>query len=179
MSLGIALISAASHGDTLSDLQQCATTKDSLVRLVCYDKVMKQLNGGVTVTKKSEPVAVRPTQPIVSNAPTPLRPTTNKAVVVQQPQSKEDSFGQEHIQRAESQDISDTDEINVTVASVKRGPRDNLIITLQNGPIWRQSDGEYMKLSSGDEVKLSKGILGAIYLNKTGQNKKIRVKRKK
>jgi len=173
LALAAVLFSGGVQADTLTELQQCAATKDSLVRLVCYDNVMKSLNTGVS-SHTATSNKVRPTQPAVTGQATPYRPTTTQTVVIQQPKSKEDSFGQEDKQKKD-----ELDKVNFVIKSVKKDVRNKWLITFENGQVWQQTESGYLKLSAGDKVELSKGMLSAIYLKKPDSNKRIKVKRKK
>ncbi len=177
-SLSLILLSFAAQADTLSELHKCAGTKDSLVRLMCYDTLVKSLNSAQTTL--SAPVAVRATEP--HSTPAPLRPVNEQVKVQKQPEasiSKEDSFGEEHIEKSAEVLAQEIDQVVFTVESTSKDARKKWRINFTNGQVWHQTDGQYIKLSEGDEVELSKGVLGVIYLKKVGQNKKIRVKRKK
>lgn len=179
-SISLMLLSFAIQADTLSELHKCANTKDSLVRLMCYDTLVKSLNSGQATLAKSAPVAVRATE--ANSTPAPLRPTTEIVKVQKQPEStasKEDSFGEEHIEKSKEMLAQEIEQVVFTVQSTSKDARKKWRINFTNGQVWHQTDGQYIKLSEGDEVELSKGVLGVIYLKKVGQNKKIRVKRKK
>jgi hypothetical protein len=161
------------QADTLTDLQKCAETKDSLERLVCYDNLVKSLNNSVTV---KAPVAIRPTEPKSPNTNTvALRPTVRKPVVVEQKHTNEAEFGEEHLVKPEES----INEVFFTVKSVKKIVHNKLSITFENGQVWKQSDDNYIKILPGDRVKLSKGMLGVVYLKTENQNRRIKVKRRK
>lgn len=161
------------QADTLTDLQQCADNKDSLERLVCYDNVIKSLNN--SVTPKAQ-VAIRAVEPKdTKSSVVALRPSTAKPLVVQQEQKNEDEFAEEHLVKPEES----INEVFFTVKSVKKIVHNKLSITFENGQVWKQSDDNYIKILPGDRVKLSKGMLGVIYLKTENQSRRIKVKRRK
>lgn len=161
------------QADSLTDLKKCAETKDSLTRLVCYDSVVKSLNSGIT--KEALP-AVRRTEPkSATTETTALRPTTASPKVAKQKQMNNDEFGEEHLIKTEES----VNEVFFTVKSVKKIVHNKLSITFENGQVWKQSDDNYIKILPGDRVKLSKGVLGVIYLKAENQNRRIKVKRRK
>lgn len=160
------------QADTLTELNNCAVKKDSLERLVCYDNTVKSLNRDGAMNK---PLAIRPTEPKGTKENIATRPSVTKPVVVQQKQKNVQEFGEEHLIKSEDS----IDEVFFTVKSVKKIGRNKLSITFENGQVWRQSDDNYIKISSGDRAKLSKGMLGVIYLKTENQNRRIKVKRKK
>jgi len=181
----VALLAFNTQADSLSDLQKCAATKDSLTRLVCYDQVMKVLNGAqisqpVVNKQVEQQVSVRATEPAKTvDSDVSLRPVNSKAIVVKQTTTKAEDFGQEHLAKTAAEKNNEIKEVVFVVKTAKQTGRDVWLITFENGQVWKQSDSKYIKLSAGDNVVLSKGMLGAIYLKKEQQNRKIRVKRQK
>jgi len=160
--LGLAL--PASAAGVLSELAACAQTKDSLARLVCYDKLAEQSlgNKAIVATKK---------QSVTKAAATPAMV---KAPVAKRAPSEEESFGGEHLKSADDQVM----EIAVTVTSVKKTLRDLLKLTFDNGQIWQQTDsGAAPRISTGDKVVIKRGALGSFYLKKADSNRTVRVKR--
>jgi len=181
----VALLAFNTHADSLNDLQKCAATKDSLTRLVCYDQVMKVLNGAqipqsVVNKQVKQQISVRATEPAKTvDSAAPLRPVSSKAIVVKQTTTKDEDFGQEHLAKTTAEKNNEIKEVVFVVKTAKQTARDLWLITFENGQVWKQSDSKYIKLSAGDNVVLSKGMLGAIYLKKDQKNRKIRVKRQK
>jgi len=181
----VALLAFNTHADSLNDLQKCAATKDSLTRLVCYDQVMKVLNGAqipqsVVNKQVKQQISVRATEPAKTvDSAAPLRPVSSKAIVVKQATTKDEDFGQEHLAKTTAEKNNEIKEVVFVVKTAKQTARDLWLITFENGQVWKQSDSKYIKLSAGDNVVLSKGMLGAIYLKKDQKNRKIRVKRQK
>ena len=52
-----------------------------------------------------------------------------------------------------------------------------LLITLENGHTWRQTEDDSIQLKAGDSVTIEKASFGSFLLSKTGTNRKVRVKR--
>lgn len=67
--------------------------------------------------------------------------------------------------------------IAVKVAALARAPDRTLVITLDNGQVWRQAELVRFALRAGDAVEIESGALGAFYLRREGQGRTIRVKR--
>jgi hypothetical protein len=161
------------QASSLNDLKKCAATKDSLERLVCYDNFVKLLNSNVDT---KAPVIVRATEPKDTKSDVvALRPSAAKPEVVQQKKKNVDEFGEEHLVKPEES----INEVFFTVKSVKKIVHNKLSITFENGQVWKQSDDNYIKILPGDRVKLTKGMLGVIYLKTENQNRRIKVKRRK
>ena len=156
----------------LTDIQKCAEIKDSIKRLACYDNLAKSLNSR---NSTKPPVEVRITEPKkhTSNM-VAARPSQTKPIVVKQPQSSVDDFGGEHLKKK-----GRIEEVFFTVKSVKKVMQNKLVVTFNNGQVWYQTDENFLKVLPGDRVKLSKGMLGVIYLKTENQNRRIKVKRRK
>jgi len=166
------------HADTLLSLKKCADTKDSLIRLLCYDNVMQTIDVEKTqnLERPNDILAVRATEPSLSlGNNTPLRPV-NKHIVAKS-SSKEEKFGDEHIKKTDND--SNIDSVNFLIEKVRKDNHEKWLITFSNSQVWKQTDSSYLSLHEGDNVIISKGLLGAFYLKKVGQSKQIKVKRKK
>jgi hypothetical protein len=166
--LGLGLLSAShASADTLGKLVKCSNTKDSLVRLVCYDNVVKSLNSSNSVNLPEV------TASAVAESP--------KVSVNQKPgvMKSDDSFGSEHLIAKNKSKNKGLTQVAFTIKTAEKTLRKKWKVTFENGQVWEQTDSGYIKLSAGNKVELSKGMLGVFYLKKTDQNKKIRVKRQK
>jgi len=187
-------MSPMSIADTLlDDLSMCAKNNDSLQRLVCYDKLAKD-------TKSSQPkqpqaalkdTTVRSVGSVVqvaqkTQSETVLAvPELSPKKTVAQPQStgviantvkqQQTSFGKEDIQRPE--DL--VQRIEASIIKVKKAHHGKLIITLDNGQVWRQTDSTRLKLRKDNVVIINRGALGSFFIGKKNANKRIRAKRVK
>ena len=92
LSCVLAFLTIDAKADTLTDLKECSNTKDSLVRLVCYDKVVQSLNTGV----KTSNLPLRKVSPKSSA----VRPTVSSPRAVVQSKTKEERFGEEHLTKS-------------------------------------------------------------------------------
>ena len=92
---------------------------------------------------------------------------------------KEEQFGEEHLTKSKEYEKNQLNEVIFTIKSVTKNKRKQWLITFNNDQVWKQIEHEYIKLSAGDDVELTKGMFGAIYLRKIGNNKKIKVRRNK
>ncbi len=174
------LLTTASQASELAqEISQCVKIKDSLVRLVCYDKAAKSdLNGTAVANspiKKTKKKAVKVTKTEVETiAPVDVTTKTSPAAA-----SIEDSFGQEHI-RKKQHNAEELEQIVLVVASLKKDTYKKWIITFENGQVWKQKDSVGLSLASGNQVELSKGALGVVYLKRVGNSsRRIKVKRVK
>lgn len=130
-----------------SQLEQCRTEQNALKRLVCYDEINTRTAGS------------------------PAPQAAERARAVTNP--PEDNFGKEHRQVA----ADSVDQLYATVSDISFSPRKELIITLDNGQIWRQNGSGQFPLQTGERIYIKRGLLGAFYLGKDGSNRTLKVVR--
>jgi len=161
-----AVFSLQAHAGLEQQLGQCATIKDKLDRLICYDKLAAGLGNGKSSVEAMPAVpAVIPTAPTAPAAP----------VVAAAPQvSPEDSFGAK--QKAPDAEL---EKLYLTVASVGKDPYGMMKVEFTNGQVWKQTEGRKYKLEQGQSVFIEKGALGSFILGTDDRNATIRVKRLK
>jgi len=73
--------------------------------------------------------------------------------------------------------IEQISQIEAIVATVQRSATSKLTVTLENGQIWRQLDGQRLRLNSGETVIVRKASLGSYLMEKQSGSRSIRVKR--
>lgn len=130
-----------------SQLEQCRTEQNALKRLVCYDEINTRTAGS------------------------PAPQTAERTHAVTNPPA--DNFGKEHRQVA----ADPVDQLYATVSDISFSPRKELIITLDNGQIWRQNGSGQFPLQTGERIYIKRGLLGAFYLGKDGRNRTLKVVR--
>lgn len=155
------------QANTLEDkLKNCLKKTDSSSRLACYDNVVGRIDiDDVLITvddTQQHSVKAPTTAPIVIAVASPT--VTDQA----------DEFGKEHLTKSAEDEVVS---IVFVVAKIKKVLHNQWHITFENGQVWQQSDTSPMRLEVGTSVKLTHGFGSAIYLQKTGSNKRIRVKR--
>lgn len=169
--LSLLLAATTAQAQTIeSALKACTQQENSLKRLVCYDNLVKNLNQYHGLNK-----AVSQTSPHF-----PSRPMRHKADIaaVTKPDtgsSSTDGFGMRK-QQAASEEL---DKITSQATKVTESLRGYLIVTLENGQVWRQIDNESMKIKQGNTVFVERAALGSFRMGKPNANKRIRVKRVK
>ncbi|PKG98037.1 hypothetical protein [Paraglaciecola sp. MB-3u-78] len=168
-----------------SDLLDCAQSNDSLQRLVCYDNLAKKTQVKTTQEQnkqtKKQKIVVTPSPPVLQKkavlstkliAELPIEPDISKPKPIVNSTA---NFGQENIKHPKGL-IS---QIQATVIKTKKAPRGELIIFLDNGQVWRQTDSTRLKLSKDNVVIIERGALGSFFIGKENANKRIRAKRVK
>ncbi|GEA10206.1 hypothetical protein [Alteromonas sp. KUL49] len=162
-------VSAETIGEALS---KCSATENSLQRLVCYDRVVKDMNQYEGLdTEAARTITASPVYtPVAPQRPLPQQPSVAQRPA---PPSEQDEFGLEHKR--------DTDEMaqgqSSVIAQVKKNAYRKYEFTLNNGQVWRQTDDSSIKLEEGIAVQIERGVLGSFFLSIDGLNKRMRVKR--
>lgn len=160
------IMSPAQAKELEQQLQHCTTITANNERLACYDQLTPLKTESVAATT---PIAVASTAAPIVAAPVAVASSAQVASA-----KKADGFGKQHIKKT----VVEADQsIIFTIAKLTLRNYDNWQITFENGQVWRQKDSKKIKLKTGDVVKLSKGFMSAIYLQKKDSNKRITVKR--
>lgn len=152
-----------------AQIKKCADERDSLARLVCYDKIGKGIASTATRATLSSDSQVQQQAVAVAQSKAP--------VAVAKVTTKEDAFGKEHLKKSAEEINNDISEIKLTVKSISKNVYDKMTVTFTNGQKWKQTDSVKYRLSAGNEVSLKKGTLGTVYLSKSGTSKTMKVKR--
>lgn len=176
---GILLMSvnAQANPQLSEQLSVCATKTNNAERLSCYDQLAANAKTSTEFT--TTPTLVKPTEmakapvmvePVVANV-TPASPiATPKAA----PELNVEDFG---LQKKVIED--EVDKLYFTVAKVAKSASGAIIITLNNGQVWQQTNAERYKVKKGQNVYIETGALNSFLLGSDERNATTRVKRLK
>ena len=164
------LISTISYAETLAEaMDKCRLVSNSLKRLVCYDQLAQRANT-LDDSELQEFYARRPGVSLLPNA------GEDHQILPPQPVIKpKNTFGLEEKMEREEKELDS--EMVAVVGKVRTNNNYKLVITMEDGAIWTQTDTSKMKLKTGDTVIISRGWLGSFYLKKQDGKKSIRVRR--
>ncbi|MBT1064155.1 hypothetical protein KJY73_11250 [Bowmanella sp. Y26] len=173
IALPLCLTVMSGQAATLSSaVQACSQEQDSLKRLVCYDKVAKELRQYSDLDKPSSPQPIVNAQPAVSKAQPQMSSPKHHAQPEATMSNVEKNFGmEEKISREES-----ADKILVTLQDKDRDNYGKWVLTMTNGQVWKQADTGRFPLPDG-QLYIERGMLGSFFLSSESVNRKIRVKR--
>lgn len=73
--------------------------------------------------------------------------------------------------------IEQIDHVEAVVIEVRKSATGKLLVTLDNGQIWRQLDSQTLRLKSGESVIIRKASLNSFLMGKKSGGRSIRVKR--
>ena len=171
----LSLTATSAQAESIEDaLNKCKSVDNSLQRLVCYDRVVKdmgQYSGLQEAIKRGYPVPPANSRPQAGNNPRPALPEVARQNA--KPAEPETRFGLEH---TESNDSGD-DTMYASIVEIDKSLRDKYVITLDNGTVWRQTDSDTLKLKAGQTISIERGLLGAFYLSRSDVNRQMKVKR--
>lgn len=159
--------------------RQCAQVKDSLQRLVCYDRVFQAGDSAAPVSA-SAPVAPRAAAPVP--APAPRVAPAAPAIVPAAPAVATPALGDESVRRRdkESSKPAEPASLEATVTALKETRPQVVRLTLDNGQVWQQMDmSSVFQVNVGDTVRIEKGAMGGYRLTRTsrGSSSWVRVSR--
>lgn len=87
----------------------------------------------------------------------------------------EENFGREQERIAEEA----PDSIKAKVDRIQEAAYGKLVITLDNGQVWRQNDSTRVTWDQGDTVMVERALFGSFMMKKMGGARSMRVKRLK
>lgn len=73
--------------------------------------------------------------------------------------------------------IEQIDHVEAVVTEVRKSATRKLVVSLDNGQVWRQLDNQTMRLKSGETVIVRKASLNSFLMQKQAGGRSIRVKR--
>lgn len=188
--LALFFITTGAKADIHQALLDCKQLTDNSARLSCYDRlaatfVSQAASAAVAVPGTSVPGTVVPGTAVpeapAPEAPAPeaAAPASAPAAAVATPATATPSaeaiaadFG-----KTERRPSDQIEQLQATVKSLSRNKMRKLLITLENGHTWRQTEDDTIQLKAGDSVTIEKASFGSFLLSKTGTNRKVRVKR--
>ncbi|MDX2143408.1 MAG: hypothetical protein SFV19_08640 [Rhodospirillaceae bacterium] len=171
LALGIGASPVALGQDMAAQLGACRAIPDNAARLACYDRLSDAL------VPPPANVAAPQAPPVV---PAPSATTPQPAVPVAPPSpapTPAQRFADDRLPAAKRDAPPELDEIQAGVTALRLVPGGFVEVTLETGQVWRQTDGEQMRVGLGAKVRIRKGLVGGFLLNEVGRNKSYRVKR--
>ena len=161
---------SGSLDEAIADCRAITTATD---RLDCYDAIKLE----------EELAASEAVMPDVSEAAVAMAPDDaaigavaaagSAAVVdpVDERPSEEEEFGFEF-------DVKDAlQSVTSDVTEVRKNAKGGLVLTLVNGQVWQQSDGQTLFMDEGDTVTITRGAFSAFYLTKDGKGRRYKFAR--
>lgn len=170
---------------TISErLARCFTVYGVMERLACYDEIARGVAGNAPSPPAPAPQG-RPPNPATAAAPPPPRvyqaPPAGFGYSDTAPsrQTTPEAFGSENIPRPAT--AAPVDSISTTVTGINFTPQGRFIVTLANGQVWQQIEGDVARPDFRRKlvrtVKISRGLLGSYNLSFSDQSGRFKVDR--
>lgn len=140
-------------------LSSCTQIENNEQRLLCFDKLAQN-------------------SVVHSNAIKVTNEAVAKVARVKSEKTKQvDNFSKDDLKKTSEEQGPES--ITATISQAKQLIRGQWVLHLENEQKWQQLGSTKINLKAGDSIRLKKGSLGAVYLNKEGSHRRIRVKRLK
>lgn len=141
--------------DLSSELAACASIKNPLERLVCFDDL----------------AAGKSTTSVGANLDAAKDAAKGAA------KAAESEFGSEHLARSSEGDDGDEDKIYITIVSHSENGLGKIRFETSNGQVWQQVSAERFAIDTSGKYYLERGLMSSYYLGREGQNRRTQVKR--
>jgi hypothetical protein len=172
------IMPAAVTADALRDeLRVCRDLPDDDARLICYDAAVdrsRQTASGSPAPAAAKSPAAAPAEPAGASG---TAATAGAAASL----SQEALFGKttDEVERTVEEATGDEriDRLNATVTQLQQYAYNKVLITLDNGQVWKQVDTSNLRLRAGDTIEIERASLGSFMLRKQGSKRSMRVSR--
>jgi hypothetical protein len=174
----VLIVPAAASADALRDeLRVCRDLPDDDARLICYDAAVdrsRQSTYSSPAPASESPPAAAPAEPAGT-------PGTAAAAAATGTLTQEDLFGKtgDEVERTVEEATGDQriDSLSATVTKLREYAYNKVLITLDNGQVWKQVDTSSLRLRVGDAIDIERASLGSFMLRKQGSKRSMRVSR--
>lgn len=150
--------------------RQCGQLKDSLQRLVCYDRIFQA--GDSAAPAPAPAAAPRAAAPVPVPVPAPA-PRVTAPAVASAPVAPP-ALGDESVQRREKEKNKPVEPaaLDATITALKETRPQVVRLTLGNGQVWQQMDmSSVFQVNVGDTVRIEKGTMGGYRLARTSRGR--------
>jgi hypothetical protein len=172
----ITATSTALAADTAAEVRQCTQLKDSLERLVCYDRIFMAPATVEMAPRQVAPAPAPAAAPPVVIAPPPPPPVVSTPAP--QPAPAPATVPAPAPTRPAVQETPNV--IEAKIAGLKELRRELYVFTLDNGQVWQQGEAQgVLDVRIGDALVIRKGAFGSYLLELTKGSPRIRVSRLK
>ncbi len=171
---------AVAQGALPESVRGCAAIDDDGKRLACYDAAVSLADAQVAKATEARKIAAAERAKVLAEKVEADR----LVALAADEKAKVDNFGvgsvdvQDRPASAIAAAKSELENLEATVTSVFYTPTKKLLLALDNGQIWRQTDSSSSPLMRvGDKVEIKKGILGGFRMKLLRQKRMLEVLR--
>ncbi len=173
------LIEGATNATELpQELIDCRDMASSVARLDCYDQLVDR---NTTSTSDSADTGTDDSDAPAASATTTTAAPTAVSATAASKVSQEALFGKSatEVRKSvqEATGATKIDEIAARVSAIRDSGTGYVVISLDNGQVWKQTDRSRLRLSDDDQITIRPAAFGSFMLRKIGRKTTMRVKR--
>ncbi len=167
--LPVALFAADAQ---VESARQCAQQKDSLQRLVCYDRIFQAAEAKPSVAAAAPPPAKAATAAAAPAAAAPV-------VVASATAAAAPAMGDETLKKPQKEKAaSEPKHLEAKVTAARQTRPELFRLSLDNGQVWQQQDvSSLFHVEVGDTVRIEKGSMGSYRMARADGSGWVRVTR--
>lgn len=154
LALGLALQAQAGDEDPITRCASLATDSD---RIACLEAAIRSQSGTQNDRRRAADPEPKPAAPPASDEPPAFPPPSRTQTPP--PADKQDAA---RIANGARQAVEPEQTLSATVSSARRTPFGKLVITLDNGQTWLETDGSHYKgaVRPGDRIEIARRFFG-------------------
>lgn len=157
---------SANANDLVQALQECKELANADNRLACFDSIQIPAKTIKKVIAAKESKSTKQVVKEIDVVSVPKQATEAAPTRV----IKKEQFGLKNI-------VKEPEYITLVVEKIKKNPYGDIIVYLQEGQVWKQTDGRALRLKQNDKVIVKKGALNSFQMMKEGGSRLMKVKR--
>ena len=174
-------VSLAAAAGLPGSVLACREVDDPERRLACYDAAVDRApEASVSTPPDEKPPSPAPASADGSSTVS-VADTGEGPANAEDPLSAERLFGKSGVEVRQSVQkatgTKEIDKIEATVTKVQYDASGKVVVTLDNGQVWRQIDTSRIRLSKKNTVVIQRASLGSFLLTKSGSKRSVRVRR--
>lgn len=160
--LGLVSSVAAAAESPLDAARRCGMVKDSLERLVCYDRLF----GPDAMPPAARAPSATPMVPVAP--PAPVAAPVAAAPVAAAPAAAP-ALGDEAVKKhSKATKSNEPTGLTANVSALKEIGQNLYRISLDNGQVWQQVESASLfQVAVGDTVRIEKGVMGSYRMSRT------------
>ena len=172
-------VQAGTRDEVLRAMDQCAAVADKDQRLACFDQLAPQVKAAIAEAPMAGPPTAEQQKSWFGFDFGNLFGTAPKQ------QATSEQFGSENLpppppKEGEAPPPGPIDSITANVKDYAYNPFGKVVVFLEGGEVWQQIQGDpehAMFSKSGNNVVISRGVMGSYNMQVNGSNKVIKVRR--
>lgn len=183
----------ATADQATEEMKKCATSSDDSARLACFDALLKSDDESPGTPAMPDTPAASSTPAISSTPAASSTPavTSTPALPIEEEEMEESkevesASAREPVSNTPEQDFgieqkkaieAAPESIESIAVEVHRASHRKPTITLENGQVWRQTDGRRLSIKDGQPIVITRGTFNSFFMQTKSGHSRIRVER--